>query len=892
MPAPPLPASFDQTGTSAGDSFTALPAGSRIRGLLGADTLNGLVGPDALAGDEGNDRLSGGAGNDTLWGGTGSDLLAGDDGNDVLVPGSGTDQVFGGAGNDVVWGATKASASTIWGGTGNDTVHSSGVVLGEDGNDRLNGGLGGDTLSGGAGADTLNGGAGADSLEGGAGNDVLLASMLDYADTLPGGMRAIDRMAGGAGNDTYHVTAELVGSGAGGMLPADWLVELADGGHDLLVANTDFTVVLPDFVEDLRYTARLDITASSAVGNALDNNITGASVGTLFTLFLHGLDGNDTLTNVGGSLAELTGGSGADRLVGNRFEDTLLGGTGGDRLEGGEGADLLVGDDTASASADTLLGEDGNDRLETRGGGDLLDGGAGDDVAVLDFAHAFKAVGIEVTAPPGSGATSYVNLGRAAVRNVEAFLALGGAGDDWFDIDIAEATTGADTLRGAGGNDALSGGGGADELDGGTGNDTLRGRAGEDRLLGGSGNDDLAGHFGRDTLDGGTGIDLVSGGEDDDRVVDTDRVFADTLLGDFGNDVVVSRGGGDSLNGGANYDTLELDLAWRKTSVTFVAPSGIGVATVLGDGTRVAGFEAYAITGSGVGDSLSVAASFGPNLLRGMAGADSLLGGSGLETLEGGSGNDTLDGGDGADRLVGGLNNDVYFVNLPGDVVVELAAQGLDEVRSTTFAYTLPDNVERLVVLLDNATGRAGAAKAVLVGAAGAQTLEGGSAADTLMGEAGDDALFGFFGADRLGGGAGADTLRGGDSADSLSGGDGDDLLEGDEGADTVTGGAGLDRFRIAGPGLGPDLLADFTPGEDLIEIIGAAYGVFGGMPLLLRVQPGNARDGTMPQFILDTDTAMLWFDADGTGGLQVDHVATFATLPALTEADFAIVSR
>lgn len=64
-------------------------------------------------------------------------------------------------------------------------------ILGQDGNDSLNGGVSNDTLYGASGKDTLNGGLGLDSLVGGDGND-----------TLRGGYDP-DTEDGGPGNDIY-----------------------------------------------------------------------------------------------------------------------------------------------------------------------------------------------------------------------------------------------------------------------------------------------------------------------------------------------------------------------------------------------------------------------------------------------------------------------------------------------------------------------------------------------------------------------------------------------------------------------------------------------------------------------------------------------------------------
>ena len=53
----------------------------------------------------------------------------------------------------------------------------------------------------------------------------------------------------------------------------------------------------------------------------------------------------------------------------------------------------------------------------------------------------------------------------------------------------------------------------------------------------------------------------------------------------------------------------------------------------------------------------------------------------------GGAGNDTIEGGAGEDTLIGGAGNDVFFVESAGDVVVELAGEGVDTVISSA-AFT------------------------------------------------------------------------------------------------------------------------------------------------------------------------------------------------------------
>jgi Ca2+-binding RTX toxin-like protein len=83
-----------------------------------------------------------------------------------------------------------------------------------------------------------------------------------------------------------------------------------------------------------------------------------------------------------------------------------------------------------------------------------------------------------------------------------------------------------------------------------------------------------------------------------------------------------------------------------------------------------------------------------------------------------------------------------------------------------------------------------------------AATLFGSTGADTLLGGGGDEILFARAGDDHLVGGAGEDILMGG------------------AGADTLTGGAGADVF-VFRRGEMQDLITDFTPGQDRIDLSG-----------------------------------------------------------------------
>ncbi|MDO5650874.1 MAG: Ig-like domain-containing protein [Moraxella sp.] len=131
--------------------------------------------------------------------------------------------------------------------------------------------------------------------------------------------------------------------------------------------------------------------------------------------------------------------------------------------------------------------------------------------------------------------------------------------------------------------------------------------------------------------------------------------------------------------------------------------------------------------------------------------ADNIIfGGAGNDTINGGAGDDYLDGGTGADRMTGGTGDDTYIVDNIGDVVIELANQGMDTVISSV-NYTLGDNVEHLTLI--------GTVATTATGNALANTLTANNIGNTLNGGAGNDILIGGLGADTLTGGAGNDSF-------------------------------------------------------------------------------------------------------------------------------------
>ena len=226
--------------------------------------------------------------------------------------------------------------------------------------------------------------------------------------------------------------------------------------------------------------------------------------------------------------------------------------------------------------------------------------------------------------------------------------------------------------------------------------------------------------------------------------------------------------------------------------------------------------------------NLTLTGTANADTLSGGAGNDSLSGLAGNDSLLGGAGDDSLDGGAGTDNLKGGAGNDVYIVDSASDVVTELAAEGIDQVKSSV-TLSLPANVESLLLTASgtiNGTGNAlnnllqgNTANNVLDGGAGNDILQGGAGVDSLNDINGNNLLDGGSGNEVLGAGSGSDLLIGGLGNDTINTGLGADVIafnRGD-GADLLNVSAGKDNTLSLGKGIKYADLFFKKSGNDLI---------------------------------------------------------------------------
>jgi Ca2+-binding RTX toxin-like protein len=511
-------------------------------GLSIAGTGNSLS--NVIVGNAAANTLTGGAGNDTLDGGADNDSMAGGTGNDTYIVDSASDVVTeaASAGTDTV----RSSVSWTLGTNVENLVLTGAGAINGTGNTLAN------TITGNGAANVINGGSGTDTMIGGAGDDSyvvdatadviteLLNGGLDSVSssatytlssnvenlTLTGtsaisatgnaldnvliGNSAINTLTGGAGNDTYVVSA------------SDTVSEQAGGGNDTVQANITWTIATTANVENLTLTGTAAI---NATGNTLANVLTGNSASNTLSGgagadSLIGGAGNDTyvVDSSGDTITELAGEgtdlvqSGVTYTLAPQVENLTLTGTTGISGTGNELDNVLTG----NSAVNTLTGGAGNDTYVVTTGDVVAEGlGAGTDTVqsgvTWSIASTANVENLTLTGSSAINATGNA-LDNVLTGNSAVNTLTGGGGNDTYFVTTGDTVTelangGVDTVS-AGvtwtlspevenlvltGTTAINGTGNASAnlLTGNGANNTLAGLAGDDTYGGGAGNDTL-----------------------------------------------------------------------------------------------------------------------------------------------------------------------------------------------------------------------------------------------------------------------------------------------------------------------------------------------------------------------------------------------------------------
>ncbi|MBW4610814.1 MAG: hypothetical protein KME22_27275 [Hassallia sp. WJT32-NPBG1] len=594
----------------------------RLIGGSNANTILGGDGNDIIEGKEGSDRLFGENGNDEIFGGAGDDYLVGSAGNDLLDGGTDIDTAdYDNSPNgaivnidqtqgysNIIYSFDLEPSFTIAAGTafdgfgGTDTLQNLENITGSNyddvlignalrnalnalnGNDLLIGNGGDDTLDGGDGIDTVsyrrsfnssNIGVSVDlanniAFDGIDGLDTLknIENVIGsaYADRLIGdsntntilggdgndiieGKEGSDRLFGENGNDEIFGGAGddyLVGGTGSG-----WPSNILDGG----TGNDTASYI----------TATSDVTASLAEGTGWQGDAIGDKFisienleGSSYNDFLIGDNSNNILTGLAGN----------DTLEGRAGDDTLDGGTGEDILWGGEGNDILRG----GSGKDTLLGDLGNDILEGGLGDDSLDAGFGDDTLTdLEGNNTFYGREGNNIVTAGSGDDVIYGGDGSDIIN---------AGDGLNKIFAAE---GFNQITSGSGNDVIYAGNSRDIINAGNGNNEIHASEGLNDIFTGFGDDIIYTGSSNDLIDAGNGRNLIYAAEGNNLIGTgngNDIVYAgsgsDWIFTGAGDDVISAAEGNNLIAAGAG-DNLVYSGSGRDL---FVLVSGAGSTTI------------------------------------------------------------------------------------------------------------------------------------------------------------------------------------------------------------------------------------------------------------------------------------------------------------------------
>jgi Ca2+-binding RTX toxin-like protein len=699
-----------------------------MKGNAGKNQLSGLDGDDALSGMDGDDELNGGIGRDSMFGGFGDDVYFVDNLLDEI-----TEEEEEGSKDTV-----KSSISYELTAELEDLVLLGNFDLTGVGNSEKNQIVGNDANN------TL---AGDDKFENSA--------------------SGFDTLLGGKGDDTYFV-----------WYASDMVIEDDDSGHDLVKSVATFT--LGDHVEDLEL---ISTVAVHGTGNDLANKITGNGRDNK----LNGAAGNDSLN---GGIA-----TGNDTLDGGLGDDTMVGAAGDDVYMVDSLQDVIVdssgtkdevhlsGTDVGlvklytgiehydfsqfgagpisftgttagnrivgTAANDTLLGGSGNDTLDGGAGEDSLDGGTGNDTYVVD-------VDKDIISDSGKDAGDTV---QTATLQIDLTL------DDFKGIENVTLTDVSDKIfnpLNATGADARN------VLIGNSADNLLRGFGNNDTLIGGAGDDDLDGGAGSDSMAGGSGNDSYEVDATGDKIVEGPSA---------GTDIVTSK---ISYVLGDNVENLQLEggnLNGKGNSLENIVLGTDGKNRIDGWFGRdvMQGFDGddtYVVIEED--DQVLEAENKGTDLVEAWADITQLydnvenlkvMGIAGFEAngnalanvITGNGGGNKIDGKEGDDIMIGATGDDIYTVDSLGDVIVEKAGGGGDEIifdldSKDPSLFQTRANIEHYNFSKYETDAVA------FTGDAAANRITGSSKGDILAGGTGNDTLDGSFGDDSLTGGAGNDS--------------------------------------------------------------------------------------------------------------------------------------
>lgn len=745
----------------------------------------------------------------------------------------------------------------------------------------------------------------------GTGNQLANVLRGNSADNELIGNQGADTMIGGAGDDVYYVE----GPRPEGFV--DIVIENANEGYDTVVGDV-WSATLPTHVERFVLRTATDGNYSGLrhfLGNDLNNVI---DLGNVYPFS----DDAEFIVDGGLGADVLIGGGARDiYIVENSGDvvierDTSFDGAQGtlerdrDRVETSVSFVLpMLVEDIVATGADSISlgGNDFDNRLDGRlnTASNVLAGGRGNDTYFIDGTDVVveqQSEGIDTVHSdldyvlPGevenvvlTGVAPISAVGNVAgnwldaSQNPAANVLAGGLGDDTYvlgagDSAVENAAEGTDTLifavdAGSGSSNfySLSSFSNFENMSASNfaGAVRLIGDSGANRLQGNGSNNVLDGGGGADFLDGGAGEDALNGGAGDDTYIIDDTGDVITELASEGYDNVQSS---VTFTLAANVEDLTLsgwsDVNGTGNDLGNVLTGNSGINVLAGGG----GNDLYIVQNStdvvieSAGEGIdevrsSVSFALGSNVENLFFDSTGNLNGTGNDLnnqLTGNGYDNILDGGAGADVMIGGDGNDTYVIDDLGDLIVEDAGHGIENVGAS-ISYVLSNSLENLTLTGNasvNATGNV--LDNILTGNSGVNVLTGGSGNDTYIVQNVEDAVVESVGAgfDRvessvnylLSSNVEGLVLTGSNDLNGF-GNELDNLIVGNGGANVLAGGGGNDTYVVQnvndvvveGVGAGLDSVEASTSFalSDNVEVL-----VLSGTSSTNAI--GNAQDNTL----------------------------------------------
>jgi Ca2+-binding RTX toxin-like protein len=549
----------------------------------------------------------------------------------------------------------------------------------------------------------------------------------------------------------------------------------------------------------------------------------------------------------------------------------------------------------------TLTGTGASDTIDGLGGDDLLKGSSGADTYIYRVGSGNDTIQEQGAA----GEIDKINLiglniGDLTLSRVglDLFVAVNATGEvmrvlnhfDWEGSGIEQLAFANGTtwnraqiqieawFRGTGAAETLQGSSSADTLDGLGGDDLLKGSSGADTYMYrvGSGNDTIQEQGPAGDIDKVNLIGLNIGD------LTFSRVGLDLLVAVNATGEVMRVLNHFEWEGSGIEQLVFADgTTWNRATLQVQAP----IRGTSGDDTI------NGTTGSEAVDGLG-----GNDLLKGFRGSDTYLYriGSGYDTIQ--EDGFTWD----VDQLMLlGLNStDVELWRTGYDLYVNVLSSGETLKAQAHFDWS-PSGLEQLIFANGTTWDRAAistAARTVVFGTGGNDTLNGGSNDDILIGGAGADALSGSSGSDTASyanaaagvtadlttpaqntGDAAGDTytsvenLTGSAFSDTLAGDANANRIEGRAGNDTLAGNAGNDTF-VFNAGFGNDTINDFAAGAGAGDVVAFDDSLFADVNAILAA---STQVGSDVKITLDASNSVLLKNV---------------TLGALNQDDFLLV--